>query len=106
LPPGTGKNRAKEKNAAKVQELFETHNDYPAEVSALICCFQIVNTDFFFLQAASEIKKQVELKMVPFATFNDTYCVHTSHDVGFLQRMCLSSMGKPQLITNQKFWRQ
>jgi hypothetical protein len=62
-----------EKNAAKVQELFETHNDYPAEVSALICCFQIVNTDFFFLQAASEIKKQVELKMGPFATFNDTY---------------------------------
>ena len=73
LPPETGKNRAKEKNAAKVQELFETHNDYPAEVSALICCFQIVDTDFFFLQAASEIKKQVELKMGPFATFNDTY---------------------------------
>jgi hypothetical protein len=68
-----GKNRAKGKNAAKVQELFETHNDYPAEVSALICCFQIVDTDFFFLQAASEIKKQVELKMGPFATFNDTY---------------------------------
>jgi len=83
LPPGTGKNRAKEKNAAKVQELFETHNDYPAEVSALICCFQIVSTDFFFLQAAPEIKKQVELKMGPFTTFNDTYSalsywVHTS----------------------------
>ncbi len=64
---------AKEKNAVKVQELFETHNDYPAEVSALICCFQIVKTDFFFLHAAPEIKKQVELKMGPFATFNDTY---------------------------------
>ncbi len=47
-PPGTGKNRAKEKNAAKVQELFEMHNDYPAKVSALICCFQIVNTIFSF----------------------------------------------------------
>ncbi len=33
---------------AKAKELFEMHNDYPAEVSALICCFQIVNTDFFF----------------------------------------------------------
>ncbi len=62
---------AKEKNAAKVQELFETHNDYPAEVSALICCFQIVNTDFFFQQAAPAMKKQVEVKMGPFATFND-----------------------------------
>ena len=34
---------AKEKNAAKVQELLNTHNDYPAEVSALICCLQIGN---------------------------------------------------------------
>jgi hypothetical protein len=63
----------KEKNVAKVQELFKMHNNYPAEVSALICCFQIVNTDFFFLQAAYEIKKQVEVKIGPFATFNDTY---------------------------------
>ena len=32
-----------EKNAAKVQELLNTHNDYPAEVSALICCLEIGN---------------------------------------------------------------
>jgi hypothetical protein len=43
-----------------VQELFKTQNDYPAEVSALICCFQIVNTDFCFLQAAPEIKEQID----------------------------------------------
>ncbi len=61
----------KEKNAAKVQELFKTKNDYPAEVSALICCFQIVNTEFYFLQAAPEIKPIVEVKMGPFASFNE-----------------------------------
>jgi hypothetical protein len=61
---------AKKLNAAKVQEL-KTHNEYPAEVSALICHFQIQNTDFCFLQAAPEIKKQVEGKMGPFAIFNE-----------------------------------
>ncbi len=45
----------KENNAEKVQELFKTKNSYPAEVSALMCCFQIVNTAFYFLQAAPEI---------------------------------------------------
>jgi hypothetical protein len=44
---------AKEKNAAKVQELFEARNEYPAEVSALICCFQIVNTDCFLSAGCS-----------------------------------------------------
>jgi hypothetical protein len=61
----------KEKNAAKVQELFKMKNDHPAEVSALICCFQIVNTEFYFLQAAPEIKPIVEVKMGPFASFNE-----------------------------------
>ncbi len=42
---------AKEKNAAKVQELLNTHNDYPAEVSALICCLPIGNSDFCLIFA-------------------------------------------------------
>ncbi len=50
---------AKEKNAAHVQELFDTKNDYPAQVSAFICCLQIRNTDVCFLQAAVEMKKLV-----------------------------------------------
>jgi hypothetical protein len=40
---------AKEKNAAKEQELFKTQNNYPAEVSALICCLQFRNTDCCFV---------------------------------------------------------
>jgi hypothetical protein len=50
---------AKERNhdPAKVQEFFKMQIDYPAEVSALICCFQIVNTDFCFLWAAPVIKR-------------------------------------------------
>ncbi len=62
---------AKEKNAAKVQEHFKTHNDYPAEVSAYNFCFRTVNTEFCFLQAAPEIKPKVEVKMGPFASFNE-----------------------------------
>jgi hypothetical protein len=50
---------AKEKNAAKVQELLKTKNDYPDEVSAFICCLQIRNTDFCLLQAAPESKKKL-----------------------------------------------
>jgi hypothetical protein len=64
-------NQAKEENASKVQELFIMQNDYPAGVSALICCFQIRNTDFCFLQAVHESKKNVEVKTGPFASFND-----------------------------------
>ncbi len=45
----------KDNNAEKVQEIFKMKSNYPAEVSALICCFQIVNTEFYFLQAAPEI---------------------------------------------------
>ncbi len=61
----------KKKNAAKMQELFKAQNDYPAEVSALICCFRTVNTDFCFLQASPEIKPKVEVKMGTFASFNE-----------------------------------
>jgi hypothetical protein len=68
----------KEKNAAKVQELFKMQNDHPAEVIALICCFQIQNTDF-----CSQYMTLV-----------------------VLQRMFLSSMGKQQITTHQKFCRE
>jgi hypothetical protein len=50
---------AREKNAAKVQELVKKQKDNPAEVSALICCFQIRNTDFCFCRLLMKSRKKL-----------------------------------------------
>ncbi len=90
----------------KVQEFFKTQNNYPAEVSALICCFQIVNTEFCFLQAASVIKQKGEVKMGPFASFNEQSVATAIQKSIVLWSIAMFGFGYPKLRqqTIEKYW--
>jgi hypothetical protein len=71
--------RGKGKECCKSAGTFKTQNNYPAEVSALICFFQIRNTDFCFQSRFQEQNHPHIFTLCCISNYRPSSLATTSH---------------------------